>query len=76
MTNVTISDKAKDVYIGSYAFASCSKIKRLIIPTSVTKMDKYVFSYGTVVCCKAKSQPEGWAKDWNNGAEYVFGYEY
>ncbi len=53
--------------IAGWAFAYCDRIRKVVIPNSVTSMGDSVF-YMTfslfAIYCEAESQPEGWDTEW------------
>lgn len=55
--------------IDDNAFYGCSTLEELTIPESVSEMGYGVFigCEDLKIQCKAKSQPEGWNENWNNG---------
>lgn len=66
LKNFTLSDKATS--IGDYAFRDCGSLTELTIPTSVTTLERLIFS-GTsenlvVKVCYDKEAPEGWSDTW------------
>lgn len=76
LTSIKIPDSV--TYIGSYAFYNCSSLESIRIPDSVTSMGERVFDNSDNlknIYCEAKSQPEGWTPNWNEGvnAEITWG---
>jgi hypothetical protein len=53
--------------IGSYAFAYCDNLTKVVIPVGVTTIENYAFreSYNLTIYCEAESKPDGWASNWN-----------
>lgn len=76
LTSITIPDSVTS--IGSYAFYNCSSLASIRIPDSVTLMGERVFDNSDNlknIYCEAKSQPEGWTPNRNEGvnAEITWG---
>lgn len=68
-------------FIDERAFYECTKLKEIVIPSSVTDMHHWAFlgSAITTIYCEADSQPVGWEEDWNavdsiDKANVIWGY--
>lgn len=76
---IVFKENVYDVQIiSSLALAGCRHIKKIIIPDSVTVIEKYAFSgcRELTIYCEAESQPAGWSSDWNFGKRpVVWGYK-
>lgn len=76
---IVFKENVYDVQIiSSFALAGCRHIKKIIIPDSVTVIEKYAFDgcRGLTIYCEAESQPAGWNAGWNFGNRpVVWGYK-
>lgn len=76
---IVIKENVYDVQIiSSLALERCHHIKKIIIPDSVTVIEKYAFAGcgELTIYCEAESQPAGWSSYWNPDNRPVFwGYK-
>lgn len=67
LSEIKLPSSLKD--IKSYAFNGCNGLEYLLIPASVTNISAKIFNALTnpsfIAFCQAKSQPAGWATNWN-----------
>ena len=57
----------------------CTKLEKIIIPTSVRTMGSDVFNLcvNVTIYCRAKTQPSGWDANWKRSlkdGQVVWGY--
>ncbi|MDE6189056.1 MAG: leucine-rich repeat domain-containing protein, partial [Clostridia bacterium] len=61
------------VKVGDHAFANCTALESVTISDNIMKVGEYAF-FGCdnlTIFCKEESQPDGWAKEWNNSKRPV-----
>ena len=78
LTSVEIGDSVTS--IGDHAFDRCTSLTSVVIPSSVMSIGDCAFGgcfwgcTSLTIYCKAKKQPQGWHKNWNDSNRPVYWY--
>lgn len=75
LKSVTLAEGLPMITTGM--FEGCTQLTKLVIPSSVTRIDRdaFVDSNLLVIYCKVNEKPDGWNDEWNSSNnEVVWGY--
>jgi hypothetical protein len=66
------------IRIRPYAFSHCENLRRLYVHGRVEAVELFAVDRcpSLTVCCEAESLPGGWAENWCDGSEIVWGYTF